>query len=496
MGMKKYLFNKTKKNKFNNDYCDEKMTFQECELSILRHAVDSSEQKKGQKIASSEDIKKIINILEKFLIKKKLICYGGTAINNILPKHAQFYNKDIEIPDYDFFSPNALNDAKELADIYYSEGYTEVEAKSGVHFGTYKVFVNFIPIADITYLYEPLFKSISKEAITVAGIKYAPPNFLRMSIYLELSRPEGDVSRWEKIFKRLVLLNKYYPFDNKENCRDIDFQRELTKKSNFAEKMYYTIRDSFIEQGCVFFGGYASALYAKYMPKEQQHFFKKNPDFDVLSEDPERSSIIVREQLVENGFKDVKEIVHEPIGELIPEHIEIRVGKDTVAYIYRPIACHNYNTIRIENKQVNVATIDTMLSFYLAFIYIDEYSLFKERIICMAQLLFDVEEYNKLEQRGLLKRYTLNCIGKQPTLEEIRSEKNNKFNELKKGTKEYEMWFLNYVPSKRRKNIKKMSDEEEVVTEELEPEQEPASIIKNKNNKTRKNRRIEQGYLY
>jgi hypothetical protein len=496
--MRKYISNKTRKNKFNNEYCDEKMTFQECELSILRHAVDASEEKKGQKIASSDEIKKIINILEKFLIKKKLVCYGGTAINNILPKYAQFYNKDIEIPDYDFFSPNALNDAKELADIYHAEGYTEVEAKSGVHFGTYKVYVNFIPIADITYLYEPLFKSISKEAITVAGIKYAPPNFLRMSIYLELSRPEGDVSRWEKIFKRLILLNKYYPFDNKENCRDIDFQRELQENSKLSEKMYYVIRDSFIEQGCVFFGGYASSLYAKYMPKEQQSFFKKNPDFDVLSEDPERSSLIVREQLIENGFKNVNEIIHEPIGELIPEHIEICVGKDTVAFIYRPIACHNYNTIHIENKEINIATIDTMLSFYLAFIYADEYSLFKERILCMAKLLFDIEEKNRLEQRGILKRYTMNCIGKQPTLEEIRSEKNNKFNELKKGTKEYEMWFLNYNPSKKRKQAKKNVDEIEKEEPEKQPEREEEEVysVKNKNNKTRKNRRIEKGYLY
>jgi hypothetical protein len=59
----------------------------------------------------------MLTIVENFIIRKKLICYGGTAINNILPKYAQFYKRDIEIPDYDFFSENALEDAKELADI-------------------------------------------------------------------------------------------------------------------------------------------------------------------------------------------------------------------------------------------------------------------------------------------------------------------------------------------------------------------------------------------
>ena len=136
-----------------------------------------------------------------------MVCYGGTAINNILPLEDQFYDKSTELPDYDFFSSNALEHAKELADIYAKHGYDDVEAKSGVHHGTYKVFVNFIPVADITSLPRNLFKSIQNKSIKVDGILYAPPDYLRMAMYLELSRPKGDVSRWEKVLKRLTLLN-------------------------------------------------------------------------------------------------------------------------------------------------------------------------------------------------------------------------------------------------------------------------------------------------
>ena len=103
-----------------------------------------------------------------------MICYGGTAINNILPEEDQFYNRDLEIPDYDFYSANALEDAKELADIYAKE-FDDVEAKAGVHFGTYKVFVNYIPVADITYMNKDLYESIKKESISVGGILYAAP---------------------------------------------------------------------------------------------------------------------------------------------------------------------------------------------------------------------------------------------------------------------------------------------------------------------------------
>jgi hypothetical protein len=132
----------------NKKICN-KLSFEECELAILRIAVDKSEKKIGKRIINSPEIKKIVNILEAFLREKKLICYGGQSINEELPEKDRFYDKDVDLPDYDFYSPDALNDAKELANIYAKNEFNDVEAKSGQHHGTYKVYVNFIPIADV-----------------------------------------------------------------------------------------------------------------------------------------------------------------------------------------------------------------------------------------------------------------------------------------------------------------------------------------------------------
>jgi hypothetical protein len=444
-----------KQKKYNSDACDEKMSFQECELAILRQAVDENEKLQGEKVANSDQIKKMIEILEDFLVRKKLICYGGTAINNILPKYAQFYNREVEVPDYDFYSANALDDAIELADIYNKAGYDDVEAKSGVHHGTYKVFVNFIPMADITYIHPDLFKALSKETVSVAGIKYAPPNFLRMNMYLELSRPAGDVSRWEKVLKRLTLLNTYHPMKVDYDCNTVDFQRKLDSHIEDTEKIYFTVRDAFIEMGVVFFGGYASSLYSRYMPKEQQKLVKKIPDFDVLYDNPEKCAIILKERLEQVGFKKVSFLKHDAFDEIIPEHIEIKVDKEIVAFIYKPIACHNYNTIRIGNQEINVATIDTILNFYLAFMFSTAPYYYKDRILCMAQFLFNVEQQNRLEQRGLLKRFSSSCYGKQETLESIRATKAEKFKELKdkKDSREFKEWFFKYNPISNSKPI-------------------------------------------
>lgn len=79
------------------------LNFSECELAILRMAIDKADKKIGRRNVNSDEVRKIIKMVEQFISQKKLICYGGTAINNILPQEDQFYNKDVEIPDYDFF---------------------------------------------------------------------------------------------------------------------------------------------------------------------------------------------------------------------------------------------------------------------------------------------------------------------------------------------------------------------------------------------------------
>jgi hypothetical protein len=457
------------KKKYDSTPCDKKINFQECELAILRMAVDLAQEKVGKRVVNSPEIQEMIRILEDFLRKKNLVCYGGQSINEELPEEDRFYNKDVDIPDYDFYSPHAMEDAKELTDLYYRKGYKECEAKAGQHHGTYKVYVNFIPIADISYMPKDLFQVIKKDAIRIKGILYAPPNFLKMGMYLELSRPVGDNSRFEKVFKRLSLLNEHYPLTS-VNCGKIDFQREMqdTIPPIKEDKIYEIVKDALIHQGAVFFGGYAISLYGRYMPKNQRKQIEKIPDFDALVHDPETAAEIVKERLTDSGIQEVKIVKREPIGELVPLHYEVSVGKDTVAFLYEPIACHSYNVISIGGQKVRVATVDTMLSFYLAFLYTEReyYQEFSDRILCMSQYLFEVQQKNRLAQRGLLKRFSILCYGHQPSVEEMRAEKAAKFKELKdqKGTREYEEWFLNYRPEDPEKNSKSSSKKKKKTT--------------------------------
>ena len=470
-----------------NKICDKTMSFEECELAVLRVAVDKAQERDKPKSVSPQ-IKEMIKIVEKFLRDEKCICYGGTAINNLLPKRDQFYNYDEEIPDYDFFSPKPMEHAKKLVDIYFKAGYEEVEAKSGVHYGTYKVFVNFIPMADITLLEKSLFNVLLENSKRKLGIYYCPANYLRMSMYLELSRPKGDLSRWEKVLKRLTLLNKYFPV-KEDTCSYDIIQRKFEGDNKRIDDLNEAIRTTCIDEECIFFGGYANYLYSKYMPYSIRSKFTKDPDFDVLSKEPETTAEVIKEALQDIEFKNVSVIKHEGLQDIISEHYEVRVGKDSVCFVYKPTGCHSFNKITINKNTIRVATIDTMLSFYLAFMYINRHYYDPKRIVCMSKFLFDVQQQNRLKQKGLLKRFSIDCYGTQHTLEELRETKAKKFKELKdRKSEEYQRWFLKYRPVvvEGKKETKNKNNNGETNGENNKENNKEKKINKKKKKQTRK----------
>ena len=425
--------------------CEKGMSFGDCELFILRMAIDAAENKQKQSFIITPEIKDIIEIVEDFIRSDKFICYGGTAINNILPEEDQFYTNK-EVPDYDFYSTNALENAKKLADIYYARGYSDILAKPSVHIGTFKVFVNGIGIADITDLNPELFNNLYDDCIRVNGIMYANPQFLRQSMYLELSSPEGDIERWEKVLKRLLLLNKHYPIEHIVNCSS-NFQRGFTKNHKKESEIFKITRDVFIEHGCVFIGAYADSLYSRFMPHEKRKLLKKVPDFDVLATNPLKCIDILVSTLKYNGIP-AKFKKHNAIGELISDHYEVIVDSETIAFIYEPVACHSYNVLKMDDKTVKVGTIDTLLSYYFAFLYSNRSYYDMDRIMCMCHYLYEVQQRNRLKQNGLLKRFSIDCYGKQTTLESLRVYKKEAFERLKNNpnSKEYERLFLKYTP--------------------------------------------------
>jgi hypothetical protein len=83
------------------------------------------------------------------------------------------------------------------------------------------------------------------------------------------------------------------------------------------------------------------------------------------------------------------------------------------------------------NEKVRIGTIDTLLSFYMAFMYADRDYYDMNRLLCLSTMLFTVQQRNRLKQSGLLKRFSTTCYGNQPTFNNILTTGAN--HEQKKG---------------------------------------------------------------
>ena len=80
--------------------------------------------------------------------------------------------------------------------------------------------------------------------------------------------------------------------------------------------------------------------------------------------------------------------------------------------------------------------------------------------MCFSKMLFDVQKKNRLAQKGVLRRFSITCYGKQGTLADMRNEKTEQFKKLKdkRTSKEYEEWFLRYEPKGVDKKDNKSSN--------------------------------------
>jgi hypothetical protein len=190
------------------------MTQRSSGARVIAHMIEHKEAELANQ--KYKNISQIGLIVLNFIRRKRLIVYGGTALNEILPAKAKFYAKET-FPDYDCYSDNAKVHAYELADELYANGYRYVYVKRAIHDGTFKVYGEFTPIADISVLTKTMYDRM----ITLAEKDYdlskhsfipAPLHFLRFSLHNELSKPVTSIRRWDKIYQRYKLLAKHVPY--------------------------------------------------------------------------------------------------------------------------------------------------------------------------------------------------------------------------------------------------------------------------------------------
>jgi len=381
--------------------------------------------------AGNPEVKKMIKIVQEFIETHRVMCYGGTAINNLLPPKDQFYDYSVEIPDYDFFSETPQIHSAKLADRLANAGFASVEVKPGVHLGTFKVFADYIGVADISHMDPEMFKKLWSESIVKNKIHYVPPNFLRMSMYLELSRPKGDVSRWKKVYDRLQLLNKHYPLTCPAGS-------EKVSDEYLDEDTRLHIRTIMESEKVVLLGFNASMMQDK-TPK------KWKLPLDLLATPEKRTDLTKR--IMHTFGNPVKSHDFPAYEELMPPRTDIMDDKKNVLVrIYETQACHSYHQTP---SGLMVASIPTLLQFFLSTLYAPKEFLEskpEQRFLCTAEHLVNLANGSNRKYKILT---PLSCIGTQKDLVSMMADKSEKFKVLmgNRESREFLELFFSYRPT-------------------------------------------------
>jgi len=360
----------------------------------------------------------LFDIVEKYMKKHKLIGYGGHALNLYLPPSKQFYSL-WDIPDYDFYSPNAIRDCKQLAKEL-SQHTDEVEVKPAIFDGTYKIFVNFVPLVDISHLEEPLYKVLWKSSRKIEGIHYVPYSYLKMSLYLELSRPLGDVSRWTKIYKRLQLLEEEHPTLHDKSLVQNDPPPPFFK--TLIQRL----------QPFVLAGEFGISYYQTMFPVEYRQKHSRN--VMVFTEDPNE---------ILSLFQDVTYTLHFYQNKF-SKVCEVSFERIPLLFIVSLDSCQSYNILERYGKRFKIANYDTVLSTYYALTFLDIPSLPSSDLLLYCSLLTACKDKKTKQMR----RFRMPCIGYQPSLEDLRRRRGAKYTIYKK-TGKYKHLFFRYRPTRK-----------------------------------------------
>lgn len=162
-----------------------------------------------------------LSIVEKFIVDRNLILYGGLAIDFALRLHGTCLYPDDAVPDYDMYSSDSVKDCYDLTDIMFANGMTTSRSVPALYVRAMKnsVSSNRSWIADLSYVPIDIYTRLP--TLVYNGMRFIHPHYQMIDTHQSLSAPfqnpaigEPVFVRFKKDIERYNLLVKYYPLPN------------------------------------------------------------------------------------------------------------------------------------------------------------------------------------------------------------------------------------------------------------------------------------------
>lgn len=438
--------------------------------------ISQSDELRLTKVEPTKDkIWQMIYVVRDFVIEKKRKIYGGFALNKLIEEVApqdKFYDDaNIESWDIDFYSPDPIGDANEIADRLSAKGFKYVRAVEALHEETYKVFADTVDCADISYVPANIYHKMPFK--NIGGLCLTGPHFMMIDYFRMLTDPLTSYHRIEKSFKRLYLLQKYFPLPHSTSII------QMSPPSTDLDIALRTITEFLVDhESMIVVGMYQY----NHLIKESKIYQRKTtPNIDyvdinyyeIISTDYKKDARDLILTLKEK-FKyvnDGKNITYEenyPFFQYLGYSVNIMINDDIVCKIYHynnrctpyfdvePIYFSNKSqTVIKPNGKIRIGTFACLMMYSLITIMkarADEdeptknlYYTIISHAIEMKNYYFEKEK-KTIYDKSLFQEFIIKCIGDMMT---PKMEQQLRIERKKEKGKRYS---YNYDPKKDKKS--------------------------------------------
>lgn len=431
--------------------------FDKNEIALFNDNIDRIEKKILDRrntvllptLKTKKDMEKIVF---DFVKKYKRKIYGGYAANMIIiqkNKEDGFYDLDSELADIDFYSPEPIEDAMRLANIFQKNGYPNVIAKQAFHEGTYKVAVDFTEIADISYVPKNIYHRMP--FVEVNGVNYVAPSFIMIDMFRMITDPlASGMNRWKKTIPRIHLLQKHYPF-NKATSKLPD-----KKSMKGAEPILKDIFDfAKNKESIILFGDYVynCLLFESGILNKNNKIFQpvNITEYHLVSTNYKDDAKEIYEQL-KTKYEDITIIEYYPFMDILSYSCTIQYKEQNVVSIFHynkkcvpvktiPSRIFTNGNMKIDtSSKVQIAAFDYnfLLNMILTFrnrVTKDpsyQYqNIMTSHLIALRSYFFKTSKKNMLDDT-LFEQFIVDCVGETvDTMREVFVTRHEKFKQKK-----------------------------------------------------------------
>lgn len=353
----------------------------------------------------------LVNELLAFVKRRSVLLYGGTAINELLPKRLRFY-KEYEFPDLDVLCVDAEGLMNDAVVHFVRKGYKFIYTRPALHEGTWRFFVEGLSLMDATAVSKAVYARMTKDStMTSLGIRAANPAYLRMSLHTLLSQP-NDSYRWGKVFKRILAFYNQFPPKMKGCQRLVEAGSEPLSET---EAVLLKVAEEWVRDkttGVM----YGIPVFDKMMGAAEGKApwrVKGGPALEVLVDDvPGPIAKALKQELGGGNRVRVVETKIAASEEFLPQRASIMVDKAPLVTFVRTNLCLSY----VELHGQRLASLQTITRMALLHQFVENLTAQQEAAYeCMANMLvIKMLENMTGRAKALLQPFIIKCYGNQP----------------------------------------------------------------------------------